>query len=123
MADEPIPRIIRCLHVDDKRPPHTDDGDAEFHWRCTAKFECSVDDPPYCPYHLPLYTPSGRVTLEEVQRVQRGTDRGAHVTHTQLGLPSITPAAEDDLTEEDLARLRQHRDDQLTRARAAGLEV
>lgn len=115
-------RIIRCFHTD-QRPPHPDDS-YEFHWRCTATFQCYEGEPPYCPYHSPIYTHRERATQEDIQKGNRAMVRyQRHVTETiPYGL-AVTPSGDDLLTGEDLTRLRQHRDEQLARARQAGLEV
>jgi hypothetical protein len=59
-------RLIRCFHTDANRPPHEHD-DYEFHWRCTAAFQCAADQLPYCPYHLPIYTHTDGTTEDEAR--------------------------------------------------------
>lgn len=83
-------RIIRCLHTERGRPPHA--GDAfEFHWRCTAKFQCHERDLPYCPYHLPIYAKSDRVTREDVERAHRAMDRYAQHVSMLNAIPFGSP--------------------------------
>lgn len=65
-------RLIRCLHTDDQRPPLSDDV-FEFHWRCSAVFESTADELPYCPLHRHQYRnrTERMPTLEERREMAR----------------------------------------------------
>src|SRR5882724_9097817 len=85
MSEDPVPYIIRCLHVDQTRPPQADDP-YEFHWRCKAVFERNMyadpPDPPYCPFHRVMYRSGARATPEEVKEAVEAF--GRFVTHVTM---------------------------------------
>lgn len=102
MKREEGERVLRCFHTDANRPPREEDL-YEFHWRCTAIFQCGDGELPYCAYHRGRYAIVEPATREQV--------RGAINTVQRFAAEHTMPEAHDRV-----------RSDQLARARHAGLE-
>jgi hypothetical protein len=113
-------RLLRCLHTDNDRPAHETDR-YEFHWRCTAVFQCNEDEPPFCPYHRPIYTHRGDAPRGGAEQAERAIERYQREVSARSERLA-RPAREDDgLTYEDMERLRVRRDEQLSRAHEKGV--
>jgi hypothetical protein len=98
-------RLIRCLHTDRTRPPHTDDPH-EFHWRCTAIFQCDEGTPPYCPHHRPLYHHGPTATSREVKQAVEAWGRLVeHVTMPGPRESWLFPGTDEDKELESEERL------------------